>query len=317
MSKSVDHNQWRLDLLRQVADHYAASANIGAAVVAGSVARGRADRFSDIELHLFWNEAPTIEERIDLAEKAGGTIHVRWDEPPSNRQFLEIHQETQARFGQVWPIEDSEWSDLYYRDGVAIDVSGFLCAQAEQYLVDVCQELDPTDPKQMLLAAIEDGIPLVGVEKVEAWKSRIEFPEGLRAPAVTPHLSYDRDWGARSQLLDRGELALLYGIMADMRTRILRILLALNQVFVPDTRLKWLEVWGHKLGIAPERLIERMNAAFTTQSASEAVDELQALAEETYDLIDRELPQLDPVLRHRWFRALRPIWDESPYPDVD
>jgi hypothetical protein len=41
-------------------------------LVGGSVARGFADRYSDIEIGVFWDTLPSIEERAAARERAGG-----------------------------------------------------------------------------------------------------------------------------------------------------------------------------------------------------------------------------------------------------
>src|SRR5262245_56324184 len=67
-------SQWRLALARQLAPLYAANPHVAAVLVGGSTARGHADRFSDIELGIFWHEPPTDEERGVVIEQAKGDL---------------------------------------------------------------------------------------------------------------------------------------------------------------------------------------------------------------------------------------------------
>jgi len=51
----------RLDVAGTVAPIYAADRDVAVVIVGGSVARGTADRFSDLELGIFWSTAPALE----------------------------------------------------------------------------------------------------------------------------------------------------------------------------------------------------------------------------------------------------------------
>ena len=62
----------RFALAQQLAPHYSASPKVAAVAVAGSVARGDADRFSDIDLAVFWVAAPTEQEHKEISKHARG-----------------------------------------------------------------------------------------------------------------------------------------------------------------------------------------------------------------------------------------------------
>src|SRR5947209_2177409 len=68
-------SQWRLALAQHVAGAYAANPNVAAVIIGGSVARGHSDRYSDIEVGVFWRQPPTDEERRSAAEATGGEVH--------------------------------------------------------------------------------------------------------------------------------------------------------------------------------------------------------------------------------------------------
>ena len=71
----------------RIAPVYAANPKVAAVILAGSTARGHADRFSDIELGVFWHEPPTDDERLAAIEQAGGELET------------------------VYPLEDDAWYD--------------------------------------------------------------------------------------------------------------------------------------------------------------------------------------------------------------
>ncbi len=68
-----EESLWRSALAQQIASHYRANPKVAAVLVEGSVARGYADHFSDIDLAVFWAEPPTAQERRDIVKRAGGS----------------------------------------------------------------------------------------------------------------------------------------------------------------------------------------------------------------------------------------------------
>ena len=67
-----DATMWRLALARQIGAAYGVSPNVAAVYIAGSVARGWADRYSDIELDVYWSTPPSDGERLEIIRRAGG-----------------------------------------------------------------------------------------------------------------------------------------------------------------------------------------------------------------------------------------------------
>jgi hypothetical protein len=96
--------EWRLAFARQIAREYCKNPKVQVIVVSGSVSRGQADAYSDIELDLFWQEPPTDEERLRPIKQVNG------------------------RLIMFEPCQDDEWSEDYLVNGVQMDVSNFLAA---------------------------------------------------------------------------------------------------------------------------------------------------------------------------------------------
>lgn len=62
----------RHTLAQQIAAHYSADPKVLTVIVGGSVARGCADHFSDIDLAIFWTESPKEKARRAIIKRAGG-----------------------------------------------------------------------------------------------------------------------------------------------------------------------------------------------------------------------------------------------------
>ena len=69
-----DATTWRLALAQRIAAAYARQPHALVVMVAGSVGRGRADRYSDIEIDVYYARPTTEQERIAAVEGCGGMV---------------------------------------------------------------------------------------------------------------------------------------------------------------------------------------------------------------------------------------------------
>lgn len=184
-----DATAWRRDFVQSVAAPYINHPKMTAVAIGGSVARGWADRHSDIELFVFWAEPPTDDERRAAVKEAGGTIDIDWSDPPSDESYRALFTQTDGQLGQIWPYENDEWSEHFYVQGVNIGVSGFLVSTVDAYLEDLHERYDTDDEKQILVSAIQHSVPLSGETTISAWQSRAaEFPAGLARAIIQEYL---------------------------------------------------------------------------------------------------------------------------------
>ncbi|WP_407542557.1 nucleotidyltransferase domain-containing protein (plasmid) [Deinococcus radiomollis] len=65
---------WRWAYARRLADAYERQPEVRAVMVGGSVARGTDDRFSDLELGVFWAADPTEDARTAAILDAGADL---------------------------------------------------------------------------------------------------------------------------------------------------------------------------------------------------------------------------------------------------
>lgn len=305
-------NRWRAALGQSVAAAYAQDANVAATALGGSVARGWADRHSDIELLVFWQEPPFDTDRHNAVTRAGGAIDIWWQTPPAQPAYQQLFHTTDGRLGQLWPYEDEEWSEHFYVRGVEIGVSGFLCSTVDQYLVDVVEQCDTTERKHILLAAITSGVPLTGAAQFERWQTKArEYPDELAAIIVAEQLDDDDDWWGCQKLAEREQRYMLYPLFDQMAVRIIRMLLALNHVYLPEPGLKWRERFLPTLPISPVNLSARLERLYQVEPVA-AVEELQQIFDETLDLVRRRLPAVETSFPRRWYQHRRVQWDDAP-----
>jgi hypothetical protein len=111
-------------------------------------------------------------------------------------------------------------------------------------------------------------------------------------------------WLARS-----GNLMMLYQSFTQVQQQLLHVLLGLNRVYYFG--FKWLDVVDERLVQKPPDLVRRLKQVYQVDPASGA-HELAALVEETYDLIEKQLPEIDVDWLRTVFRYRRPAWDHAP-----
>src|SRR6266852_6210959 len=104
-------SRWRLAVARAIAPVYTTNPPVRAVIVAGSVARGFADPYSDVEMGVFWEELPAPGELQAAMERARGAD---WELDPYN------------------PREDDVWYEEYVAGGLKIDLRHMAVARMEE-----------------------------------------------------------------------------------------------------------------------------------------------------------------------------------------
>jgi hypothetical protein len=285
----TEHSRWRRALAERYAAGYPHLPGVRAVVLAGSVARGIADRYSDIELMVFWDGPPEEPLRRRAAEAGGGTVAACHGYDPDN----------------------DEWADDVLVSGVEVQVSHRTVAGTERWLADVLDRADPDLVKQDLIALIEHGVALSGAELVQAWQRRVaHYPAPLALAMVRAHLDFGSAW-QRRKLADRGELLPLYDDLTATVRNVLLVLLGLNRVYFPHLGFKWMHRLATRLPVAPADLASRLDAVLTAPPET-AVPVADALITETLTLVAAHLPDAGAAEELALFRQERPVWDTAP-----
>jgi predicted nucleotidyltransferase len=281
-------SRWRLAMARKIAPVYTTDARVSAIVVGGSVARGCADHYSDVEIGIFWNEFPDAAELEAAKERARSTT---WEMDPYN------------------PDEDDVWYEEYAVGGLKIDLRHMTTARMGEVLAAVLAAGDLSEPRQQIIAAMHTGIVLHSASLVESWQARTaHYPDSLARAMVRKHMEFQPWWGV-STYAERGELPLVYGAFNEATHGIFGALLGLNRIYHPG--LKWMNQTIAGMQIAPPDLAARLKEAFRIGPPA-GVRLTQALIEETFALVEQHMPEVDLSEPRRRFRSERPVMDAAP-----
>ena len=294
-------------LAAQVAAHYADSPKVAAVALAGSVARGWADHHSDIELDVYWAEPPTDADRLGMIARAGGQIDIFWAEPPSPDDHQRIFDRTGVKISQLWPWEPDEWSEHYYVRDISIGISGFVVPTIERYMQDVLVQHTTEDEPQIRLAALQAAVPLAGATLLRRWQTRIaEYPRGLAVALVREQLRIDEVWWNVDMWVERNAHLPLIDALYGMQLKILRVLLALNRIYLIDPRFKWADRLIDQMTVHPENVGHRLHEVFRLEPAR-AVAATSELFLETLGLVEERMPEIDVAFVRRCYQHRRPV----------
>jgi hypothetical protein len=269
---------------------YAANPKVAAVLLAGSVARGTADAYSDIELDIFWREPATAEERLAPIAAAGATL---------------LYQGEDA----------NEWADGFFIGGVKVDTSQFLVATMERWLADVVDHADSEIEKQLLIAAVQHGQPLYGAELVAGWRVHAAaYPDALARAMVAQHLEF-RPRALLEMFAARDDALILHRGLVEVAQRILDVLMGLNRLYVPHPYHKWLDWEAAQMRIAPPDLAGRLRRILRAEPRS-AADGIHQLIEETFALVERHMPDFDTSAARAEVEQRR-VSEEPPHGELE
>jgi hypothetical protein len=280
-------SRWRLERAREVAPVYTADPRVRAVMVAGSVARGWADRFSDVEVGIFWESFPSPEEFRELMERCRGTD---WELDP-------------------YSDEEDVWYEEYAVAGLKIDLRHMTAARMDRVVTDVVEGGDSSESRQQILSAMQHGVPLQGRALFDRWRATAaRYPESLTRAMLRKHLALN-PWWPVAMLAERGDLHLVAGAFHQATEAVFGALLGLNRLYHPGS--KWLEQTLATFPITPPDLAARLQRVFRADPLDGA-RWMEQIVEETFDLAEAVLPDVQVAAARRCFQSRRPVIDPPP-----
>ena len=283
-----DASRWRFELGRRLGMAYAANPKARVVMVAGSTGRGTADRYSDLEIDVYWSAPPTDAERRAAVEAAGGAL-------------LEL-----------WPYEEDEWAEEISFGGFHAGTSTFLVETMERYLREVVDDFSTRPNPQMRLASALQAQTLVGEDLVARWRAKAAaYPAGLAHAMLRENLVFDGFGYAEEMLAARDDRLLLYDIFCRVERQALGALLGLNRLYLPNPGFKGLDELIGQMAVAPPDLAARLKGAFHLPPV-EGVRHLHALIDEIFALVETHAPEFDTGPYREKVRRRRGVWDQPP-----
>jgi hypothetical protein len=280
--------RWRLALAEEIGAAYASNDNAQVVMVAGSVGRGSADRYSDIEVDVYYAEAPTEAERVAAVKRCGGTVELLAD-------------------------DEDEWEEQMSIGGFPAHTSTFLVATMERYLREVVDQCSLAPEAQTRLFSLQHGVILKGQAQVERWRAKAAaYPDDLQRAMLEENLRFGRFRHAAEMLAARDDVLALYEIFIDTSRQILGALLGLNRIYMPAPGyLKSMDETIELMAVKPADLSARLKRSFRIEPTA-AVEEVEALIEETLALVEKHVPGVDTAPYRADLAGRRAAYDTPP-----
>ncbi len=259
-----EQTEWRLDFARRLAEIIRTFSGVRAILVAGSVARGWADEYSDLEMAIFWDRPPADEQRLAMVSALGGQLLYAYDGPSQEDQLL--------------------------IDGFQVDLWQNLVAEEEAVFEDVLRDHHLTMSASNFLDTVRAGVPLYGEDLIAGWKEMAaQYPREV-AVKIVQDLLPDFHLGYLDVLLRRDALPAFFSQVTRLQQVIFLALLALNRAYFPT--YKWMLPVLEGLAIKPVDVTARFRRAVGGPPQQTALD-MQALLAETLALVEAHLPEID------------------------
>ncbi|UOR11044.1 DUF4037 domain-containing protein [Halobacillus amylolyticus] len=248
-------------LATKVANVYEQNSKVEAVYIAGSVARGWEDYYSDVELNVLWSEGPTDQDRLSVIEQVDG-------------QLMDFYA-----------YEDEEWSETFQVNDVKFEISGFLTETIRKVVQRVTKEFDIDLDSQCLIASIHYGETVSGTELMDGLKAKVQvYPDQLGHAMIDAHSVLGNRWKNRQALIEREDWLMLYTVMTSVQHNMMGVLFGLNCMYVNHPAFKWQRQTLNLMNIKPENIIERLESVFLS-SPKQGLDELESIVQEMDELV--------------------------------
>ena len=185
-------------------------------------------------------------------------------------------------------------------------MSHCLVETVESIVRDVVEGSDPDPAKQLAVGGILHSIPLHGRALVERWQQRAaHYPDGLRLAVVRAHAQIEGLWRLDAYAARDNPVA-GYQVLTAAHEELLHVLLGLNRTYYSG--FKSLTAVVQDFRIAPHDLLERIRASYPLE-AGRSKTMVTALVEETHDLVEEQLPEIEIERLREILRYDRPLWE--------
>ena len=235
-------SEYLLSLAKRNLQAYLSLPTLRAAMVTGSVALGVSDRYSDIDMMIYYDALPSDDELLSAR--------------------------LQRRDRVLWRVDsraEGELMESYRVQGVECQIAHATIAVWERNLAIVLDTRRENVAAQSTLGTLE-GIPLYGAELINDWKEKIaDYPPALAQAMVEQHLQFFPLWSVQPQLAARDAKLWHYQILTEASYNLLAILAGLNRQYFTTFQFKRLQHFVAQLSIAPFDFAARLDRLFTAE----------------------------------------------------
>ncbi|MFQ4139867.1 DUF4037 domain-containing protein [Nodosilinea sp. PGN35] len=285
----TEHSAWRISLANKIAPAFTTNPKIEACFVFGSAALGVSDQYSDLELAFIWSQLPSAEALQAAAQRVGAT---KWEIEP-------------------YGVAQQAWLEQFYMYGMKVEAGHWARETIDNIVIDVVERYDVSKTgllfeKQAIASHLQRAVVLYGEDLINQWQAQLSpYPEELAIAMVQKQLKF-RPFDGQHILTERLEIPMLYENNCAITRWLLNILFGINRIYHPG--FKWTRYFVGEMPIKPPDFFARLERVFQSDAAT-ATYELRKLVEETFDLVEHCLPQIDLQQQRETYNRLYLRWE--------
>jgi len=243
--------------------------NIKAIFVGGSVSRNLADEYSDLELFIIWKGTTNSEIRNSIFKETSYEILVSEEDEG-----------------------DGEWTISVLMDGLKVDIYHWEEKFLDNLKRDVLENFDTSVLKQLEVSSILDCKVIKGEEYLNSMKTELlQYPIELVNRCLKQEALFE-SWSLRNVLLIRKDFVAIQSLINDTVLRLLRLLFAINSVYIRSNNFKWIDYQLSFLNRMPVNFKERLQFVATNMN-EDGIGELDMLVKEVLSLAQNSYPDLN------------------------
>lgn len=264
------HSLWRRQLAQELIEPYQKRRGLEMALLGGSPARGLSDRYSDMDVVLYWDKLDADWIKSRPLEPLG------------------------ARFVTLLDMSQHQaMLEIYTLDGLIVEMGHGTTASLKQEINEVTVGCKVVPPTISTIGGFIDAWPLYGVKRYRELRTSVPaYPRKLAKNVIEQNLGFFWKGCLKNQGLARGELLFVYDGMSAMLKRMFNILAALNGLYVWAGEPRWIEFWSKRMKRCPRNLWPRI-ALMYRGSPDRALEELERLQSEVLEIVRERLPEAD------------------------
>jgi hypothetical protein len=260
-----------LDLGRSILMAYAPLPGAVCGMITGSSAEGHADRYSDLDMTVYYEALPAMADFQRVREQVSDGVVV-WS----------MGNHAEGDFAEAFTVR-----------GIEVQIGHTTVANWEQTIAAVRRGEEPGSPVHKAMSGTLISLPVFGAERLAAWKALIgDYPDALRTAMVTHHLKFFRVWALVGRLGPRDAELWFRQMLVETSFNVLGVSAGLSRRYFTPFQFKRARAFIATLNVAPPDLADRLDGLWTVTPA-EAARALHGLVSDTVALVERELPGVD------------------------
>lgn len=271
-------SQYLFTLAERVARPFQAWPSARAAMVTGSVAKGIADNYSDVDMSIFYEDELPDDETLQAIRKETGGSERKWTSGS---------------------LAEGGFVEAFDLAGIEVQMIHTTIAAWEATMAKLLAETEVETPLHKALEGIQVCLPLYGEEYIARWKAQAAaFPPALGEAMVRHYLKFFPLWGLLPHFQTRDATIWYHQVLVESTFNLLGVLAGLNGTYFTTFQFKRMTRFVNQLSLAPADLGQRLEVLF--QSTPEiAANELERLVDETITLVAAHMPGIDTAPARR------------------